>query len=48
MDDLWGKNGGIYLGFEAQATEGGASSLQTPLRYTSDRHIVTIGPNGSG
>jgi hypothetical protein len=48
MSDLWGKNGGIYLGFEAQATEGQAPAMNSPLRYTRDRHIVTIGPNGSG
>jgi hypothetical protein len=48
MPSIWEKNQGIYLGFEAKATQGDAPPMNNPIRYKRDRHIVTIGPNGSG
>lgn len=46
--NLWEKNGGVYIGYEAEDTKGAAPLLQNPQRYTGDRHIVLVGPNGSG
>lgn len=46
--NLWGRNGGIYLGYEADQVTGPAPALSDELSYDGDRHIVTIGPNGSG
>lgn len=45
---IWSINGGVYLGFPADATEGQPPPLSQPLRYVGDRHICLIGPNGSG
>lgn len=46
---LWGKNRGIYFGYETKTTEG---DDRTPrgreVRYVGDRHVMSIGPNGSG
>lgn len=48
MNNPWATDGGIYFGFGADTTEGRPPSLSSPLCYVGDRHIVTIGPNGSG
>jgi type IV secretion system protein VirD4 len=45
---LWGRNGGIYLGYAADQLQGPAPALTDELAYNGDRHIVSIGPNGSG
>jgi type IV secretion system protein VirD4 len=46
----WNENGGIYFGYPSQTTEGKPqwSANGPPLRYAGDRHIITVGPNGSG
>jgi type IV secretory pathway TraG/TraD family ATPase VirD4 len=48
MSNVWGRNGGVYLGFGSDETSGPAPPLDAPLCYVGDRHIVSIGPNGSG
>lgn len=48
MANLWATDGGIYLGYGATGTEGKPDIEKDPLRYTDDRHICLIGPNGSG
>jgi type IV secretion system protein VirD4 len=46
---IWGRNGGVYLGFACSNTEGPPETLQKrPIQYVGDRHILTFGPNGSG
>jgi type IV secretion system protein VirD4 len=47
---IWGRNGGVYLGYESETTEGQPPPLDDGrlLRYVGDRHIITVGPNGSG
>jgi type IV secretion system protein VirD4 len=46
---VWETNGGVYFGYAANTTEGGAhAKLGKEIRYVGDRHIMTIGPNGSG
>lgn len=47
-ESIWALNGGILLGYAANTTEGSPPPLRDPIRYKHDRHIVTIGPNGSG
>jgi type IV secretion system protein VirD4 len=47
-ESIWSRNGGISLGYPAQATRGDPPPLDKPLRYAGDRHIVTIGPNRTG
>lgn len=48
MASIWETNGGIPVGYEATDTEGERPPLVNPLRYKDDRHLVLIGPNGSG
>lgn len=48
MRDIWKTNGGIYLGFRTDHTEGDPPPLYDAERYIGDRGIITIGPNGSG
>lgn len=46
---MWDKNGGVYLGHAANATEDGPNTRTgKEIRYVGDRHLMTIGPNGSG
>lgn len=47
-NSIWNRNGGVYLGLPAQSTEGEPPKLDKTLRYTSDRHICTVGPSGTG
>jgi type IV secretion system protein VirD4 len=47
--EIWGKNGGIYLGYAVANTEGPPEDMQPrPLQIVTDRHLMTWGPNGSG
>jgi type IV secretion system protein VirD4 len=47
--DVFAKNGGIYLGFACSNTEGLPETLQPkPLQLISDRHVLAFGPTGSG
>lgn len=48
MENIWATNGGIYLGYGCDHTEGEPPPLRDPLLYTGDRGIVTIAPNGAG
>jgi type IV secretion system protein VirD4 len=48
MKNIWSTDCGIYLGYPSQATEGEPPELKKPLRYTGDRHLFTVGPNGTG
>jgi type IV secretion system protein VirD4 len=46
--NIWATNGGVYLGFPAESTEGKPPQLTTELRYKEDRHLCLIGPNRTG
>ena len=48
--NIWARNGGVYFGFESEDTEGSSPPLERArlIRYVGDRHIITVGPNGSG
>jgi type IV secretion system protein VirD4 len=46
--NIWGNNGGIYLGYLTDTLEGDDPDVGAAFMYTRDRHIVTFGPNGSG
>ena len=48
MPSIWSTNGGPYLGFPADNTEGKPPPFRDPLRYAEDRHICTIAPNRTG
>ena len=48
MANLWATNGGVYVGFKADSTEGKPPSLRTALRYAEDRHNCSIAPNRTG
>src|ERR1700722_10748284 len=41
MPGIWETNGGVFLGFPIE----GKGQV---IRYVHDRHLVTVGPNGSG
>jgi type IV secretion system protein VirD4 len=45
---VFGVNGGVPLGYAADATEGTPPPLNKPIRYVGDRHICVVGPNASG
>lgn len=57
-DNLWATNGGVYFGHRIMPDQAGhdRSLLDEPWNvvrdkfhhYMSDRHLVTVGPNGSG
>jgi type IV secretion system protein VirD4 len=44
---VWETNGGVYLGYHVDGTEG-APAPGEMLRYKHDRHIVWIGNSGAG
>jgi type IV secretion system protein VirD4 len=44
---VWETNGGVYLGYHVEATEG-APATGAMLRYKGDRHICWIGNSGAG
>ena len=47
--NIWAKDGGIYLGYPADSTEGAPQwKNKGPVPYVGDRHLLTVGPNGSG
>src|SRR3954454_17060079 len=43
---LWGTDGGIVIGYPRLPGE--KIQLRRELTYTGDRHLITVGPNGSG
>ena len=44
---VWETNGGVYLGYHVDATEG-QPAPGAMLRYKNDRHICWIGNSGAG
>jgi hypothetical protein len=44
---VWDTDGGVYLGYHVEGTEG-AAAPGAMLRYKGDRHICWIGNSGSG
>jgi len=51
----WWTNGGLYLGQEVVDSANKSHALRSPwdltgkiVHYRQDRHVLTIGPNGSG
>jgi type IV secretory pathway TraG/TraD family ATPase VirD4 len=47
-DGLWATDGGVPIGYYTDRTEGSAPRLTTHIRYTGDRHVCLVAPNGSG
>ena len=54
-ENLWATDGGVYFGYQVTPPEDADEPLQGDWRpsgrehrYTGDRHLVTVGPNGSG
>ena len=48
-DDIWSINGGLYLGFFTNKTEGPPPNInKSPLLMATDRHAVLVAPNGAG
>lgn len=47
MSGVWDTNGGVYLGYHVENTEGPPAPGKM-LRYTGDRHICWIGNSGAG
>lgn len=50
MKNIWSENGGVYFGFGSETVNGPRPPLNraTQLRYVGDRHLLTVGPNGTG
>jgi type IV secretion system protein VirD4 len=55
FSNVWATNGGVYFGQRCaapadadQPLAGTWSPTREKHRYTGDRHLITIGPNGSG
>ena len=48
MPGIWSIDRGLYLGFPADDVQGKPPPLQNEIRYSGDRHVVTIGANGTG
>lgn len=47
--NVWATNGGIYLGCPADSPQGDwRGNAGVEHRYDGDRHILLLGPNGSG
>jgi type IV secretion system protein VirD4 len=49
-ENIWKKNEGIYFGYGSEELEGAPPPFtkEFELGYTDDRHVITIGPSGSG
>jgi type IV secretion system protein VirD4 len=45
---VWDRNGGVYFGYGADRTEGEPPSSAPLIQYVGDRHLMSIGPIGSG
>jgi type IV secretion system protein VirD4 len=45
---VWGTNGGVYLGYGTDRTEGDPPASAPVIQYAGDRHLMTIGHAGSG
>lgn len=50
MREIWAKDRGIYFGIGAKSTRGTPPKIgkDNVIRYVGDRHVVTVGPNGTG
>jgi type IV secretion system protein VirD4 len=49
-ENIWAINGGLYLGFPTDRTEGRPPDFSgvPPLQIVSDRHVAIIAPSGAG
>ena len=45
---IWATNGGVPIGYYTDRLEGGEPPLRQQIRYTGDRHVCLVAPNGSG
>jgi type IV secretion system protein VirD4 len=45
---MWDCNGGVYLGYATDRTEGEPPASAPVIQYVGDRHLMSIGPAGSG
>lgn len=45
---MWDSNGGVYLGYATDRTEGDPPASAPVIQYVGDRHLMSIGPAGCG
>jgi type IV secretion system protein VirD4 len=45
---MWACNGGVYFGYATDRTEGDPPASAPVIQYVGDRHLMSIGPAGSG
>jgi type IV secretion system protein VirD4 len=45
---VWDNNGGVYFGYATDRTEGPPPVTAPVIQYVGDRHLMTVGPAGSG
>src|SRR6201995_6212889 len=45
---MWDSNGGVYCGYATARTEGDPPASAPVIQYVGDRHLMSIGPAGSG
>ena len=45
---MWDTNGGVYFGYGTDRTEGAPPTSAPVIQYVGDRHLMSLGPGGSG
>jgi type IV secretion system protein VirD4 len=45
---VWDTNGGVYFGYGTDRTEGAPPTSAPVIQYVGDRHLLSLGPGGSG
>ncbi len=45
---MWDTNGGVYFGYGTDRTEGAPPTSAPVIQYVGDRHLLSLGPAGSG
>jgi type IV secretion system protein VirD4 len=45
---VWDTNGGVYFGYGTDRTEGTRPTSAPVIQYVGDRHLLSLGPGGSG
>jgi type IV secretion system protein VirD4 len=45
---VWDTNGGVYFGYATDRTDGLPPTSAPVIQYVGDRHLISLGPGGSG
>jgi type IV secretion system protein VirD4 len=45
---VWDTDGGVYFGYGTDRTEGAPPTSAPVIQYVGDRHLLSVGPTGSG